>query len=872
VQTTTWVVLHAALSVFAAAVALLSIRSARRTSGREVRVGFTLLAAWSGFYALGEAFLASWLRHGTWSDATNEGLTVSIGTFAAAVTVGGVAAWWLLRTTYERHALVRAALDAWIAAGSLSALCWGLLVHAGLERAQHSLGLGLVMVAGILDITVLAAAVAVAVTRTGLARGQAALVALGLLGLIIRDIGYGAALLGHPGWHGVGVAGTAMAFVMFGGSALLEPEATPLDPYVQRRWVGRATIPYILATVSGVVLAAHVLLGASLGDGTLILALSVVVALVARMSITIVENAALLRELAASEDHFRSLVLNSNDAIVVASQRGEIRYVSPAGEQLLGVHAERVTGMNLLDLVHPADRRGVLQQITPFLRGVVSTAHVDARVRDGRGGWPTLESTISRTEHGMLVNARDVTDRRHLQERLRYLAYHDHLTGLPNRALLVERLRDQLQRTDPGPAALMFLDLDGFKRVNDSWGHDAGDAVLTEAARRLVRVTGQKDLVARFGGDEFAVLVAPRDKEAVLLLARSISTTLSLPHVVDGRVLRVGPSIGVAFADPSYDADRLIRHADVAMYEAKQRGERIAIFRPRLLARAVTRASISSVLTRRPWGENFALLFQPVVALDTGRVVAVEALVRFRTAAGILMTPAALVKLAEASGRIVPLGRWIITEALAQTAAWRRAGHEIEIAVNLSVGQVTNPDIVQVVEDALQESGVPASELTLEITEGMLIDDVDAGIERLNALQRIGVRLALDDFGTRFSSLNYLRLLPVDGIKVDRSFVAALDEDPQAEPVLSAVVRLGRELGLTVTAEGIERSSQRDTLAGMQCHRGQGFFFSGPLEPAGITHLLRLGVVPPADLPFHRLPTATRVPRIPDIEMSQRPA
>ena len=288
--------------------------------------------------------------------------------------------------------------------------------------------------------------------------------------------------------------------------------------------------------------------------------------------------------------------------------------------------------------------------------------------------------------------------------------------------------------------------------------------------------------------------------------------------------------------------------------------------------RSVRRGSISSVLTRRPWGENFALLFQPVVALDTGRVVAVEALVRFRTAAGILMTPAGLVRLAEASGRIVPLGRWIITEALAQTAAWRQAGHEVEVAVNLSAAQVTNPDIVQVVEDALQDSGVPASELTLEITEGMLIDDADASIERLNELHRIGLRLALDDFGTRFSSLSYLRLLPVDGIKVDRSFVAALGEDPQAEPVLSAVVRLGRDLGLTVTAEGIERATQRDVLAALQCHRGQGFLFSGPLEPAGITHLLSLGEVPPADAAFSEAwrPSVHR-PRIPDVEMSQRP-
>jgi diguanylate cyclase (GGDEF)-like protein len=763
VQVTIWVVLHAVLAVLTATVGLVFIRAARRAGRRGVRGGFALLAAWCACNALGEVLLALWLRHGTWSEATQDGLTIAVIAFAVAVTVGCVAAWWLLRATYETHALVRAALDAWIAAGSLSALWWGLFFHAGLDSARHPLGLGLVLVAGVLDITLLAAAMAVMVARTGIARSQAALAALGLLGLIIRDAGYGAALLGHPGWHAVGVAGTATAFLMLAAAAVLEPQAMPLDRYVQRRWVGRATVPYILATVSGVVLAAHVLLGASLGNGTLILALSVVVALLLRMSITIVENAALLRELSAREDHFRAL------------------------------------------------------------------------------------------------------------------AYHDHLTGLPNRVLLLERLREGLERTEPGVTALMFLDLDGFKHVNDSLGHEAGDAVLVEAAHRLSTAVRHGDLVARFGGDEFAVLVSPCDPAAVVPLAQRINTKLSEPYVLDGRTLHVRPSIGVAFADaggPGTDADRLIRNADVAMYEAKQQaGDRIEVFQARLLARTVTRARISSVLVRRPWGDNFALLFQPVVALDTGRVVAVEALVRWRTAAGILMTPAGLVRLAEASGHIKPLGRWILTQALEQAAAWRLQGHRVEVAVNLSIAQLMKDDTTQLIRDALQQTGLPPSTLTLEITEGVLLDDVATGIARLGALRELGVRLALDDFGTGFSSLSYLRLLPVDGIKIDRSFVAALDEDPHARPVLSAVVQLGKELDLTVTAEGIERPGQRTVLQELGCHRGQGFLFSGPLESAGIAHLLHLGVVPPADVGFPPVRRrAERRTQIPDTETLQRPA
>jgi diguanylate cyclase (GGDEF)-like protein len=725
VHITAWVVLHVLLATLAASVAFVFIRAAHRSRWRAPRGGFVLLAAWASCNAVGELLLASWVGHDTWSAANQQSLTIAVIAFAVAVTVGCAGACWWLRATYKTHALVRAGLDAWIAAGSLSALWWGLLFHAGLDNARHPLGLGLVFVAGVLDVTLLAAAMAVMVARTGLARGQVALAALALLGLILRDLGYGAALMGYVGWHGVGVAGTAMAFVLLSIAAFLEPELQPLDPYVQRRWVGRATVPYILATISGVVLAAHVLLGASLGNGTLILALSVVVALLLRMSITITENAALVRELAASEDHYRSL------------------------------------------------------------------------------------------------------------------AYHDHLTGLPNRAFLLERLRERL----PAPAALMFLDLDGFKHVNDSLGHDAGDAVLKEAARRLNGVVGDEHLVARFGGDEFAVLVGPCDTSGVVPLAQRINAELCEPYVIDGRTLYVTPSTGVAFADPDCDADALIRNADIAMYEAKQQvGDRIEVFQPRLLARSLTRAGISSVLIRRPWDEHFALLFQPVVALDTGSVVAVEALVRGRTAAGVLMTPDGLVKLAETTGHIRPLGRWILTRALEHAAAWRRQGYDIEMAVNLSVAQVMNDDTTQLIEDTLRDADVPASALTLEITEGVLLDDVSAGVERLTALKQLGVRLALDDFGTGFSSLSYLRLLPVDGIKIDRSFVAALDEDRHAKPVLSAVVKLGEELGLTVTAEGIERPTQYRILRDLGCHRGQGFLFSGPLEAAGIAERLEQGL------------------------------
>ena len=467
------------------------------------------------------------------------------------------------------------------------------------------------------------------------------------------------------------------------------------------------------------------------------------------------------------------------------------------------------------------------------------------RVRTADGTWRHIESTVMRyrvpgEQDQLLVTARDISDQVALRQQVTHLTFHDGLTGLPNRAYLEERARDALRRRGDGTeAGVIFLDLDGFTAVNDSVGHGAGDLVLAQAARRLRAVVPPHDTVARWGGDEFAVLIdgAPGVQDIADIAERMAGTISSAPFRVASRDIALTASVGVALADGS-PPGLVLRNADVAMSKAKDSGGgRVEVFAAHMHADVVRRLELASDLQGAISRQELTVQYQPVVDLETSRVTGAEALVRWWRD-GAAVPPADFLDVAEDSGLIVPLGAWVLATACQQGAAWRAASWNVGVSVNLSMRQINSPRFPESVAAALAESGLPPEALTLEVTERVLVEDGGLMVGRLAELRRLGVRLAIDDFGTGYASLAYLRGLPVDIIKIDPSFVAGLGHDETLTLLTKTIVQVGRELGIQVVAEGIEDPLQLQLLREVGCGYGQGFLVGRPMAAPGIESLI----------------------------------
>jgi diguanylate cyclase (GGDEF)-like protein len=432
----------------------------------------------------------------------------------------------------------------------------------------------------------------------------------------------------------------------------------------------------------------------------------------------------------------------------------------------------------------------------------------------------------------LLVTGRDISNQVALRQQVTQLTFHDGLTGLPNRSYVEERAKDQY------PAAAIFVDLDGFTAINDSIGHGAGDLVLAQAGRRLRSLVPAHDTVGRWGGDEFAVLIGSTasPQEIVDIAERVAAAIAAEPFEAAGRQIPITASVGVAFADPEV-AGHLLRNADLAMSRAKDAGGgRVELFAAHMHADVIRRIELASALRAAIESESLSLEYQPVVELSTSRVASVEALVRW-SRGDEHVAPADFLDIAEDSGLIVPLGAWVLAQACRQVVAWREAGWLVGLSVNFSLRQVSMPDFAEMVLTALDESGLPRSALTLEVTERVLIEadtPVMAGLARLRAL---GVRLAIDDFGTGYASLAYLRELPVDIIKIDPSFVAGLGTDGTLAMLTRTIVQIGHDLGIEIVAEGIERPEQLELLRAMGCGLGQGYLVARPMTAQRIEAL-----------------------------------
>ncbi len=559
--------------------------------------------------------------------------------------------------------------------------------------------------------------------------------------------------------------------------------------------------------------------------------------------------------LRAREERFRALVQHASDVIAVIDAAGVARYVSPAIAAVLGYRPEERVGASAFDLAHPDDREPVRLRFAAVLRAPRQPITTELRVRHADGSWRHVEVTATNlldepSVGGIVLNYRDISERKAFEEQLRHRAFHDPLTGLPNRALLLDRLGHALARAarDGSGVAVLFLDLDRFKVVNDSLGHQTGDRLLVAVAEGIVECLRPEDTAARLGGDEFIVLLEDvRDARDATRVAERIAACLRAPLTLAGHEIAVTASIGIALAAAGRGRpDELLRDADLAMYRAKARGKaRYEIFDASMNARALERLALEADLRRALERGQLRLHYQPQVELATGRIAGAEALARWEHPERGLVPPGEFIPLAEETGLILPLGWWALEEACRQARAWGRdaggaAGDRPPtISVNLSARQFQQPGLAAGVARVLCKTGLDPRRLHLELTESVVMEPAEATIATLQELKAQGVRLAIDDFGTGYSSLSYLKRFPVDLLKIDRSFVAGLDRDAEDTAIVGAVVTLARALGLAVAAEGVETAGQLARLRDLGCDLGQGRYLAEPLAPEALGDLLR---------------------------------
>ena len=589
---------------------------------------------------------------------------------------------------------------------------------------------------------------------------------------------------------------------------------------------------------------------------------------VANQAVLALESADLTEQVLQrkSEAHFRSLIQNTSDIILVVDFDLHVVYHTPSLRLLLGTEPQEVVGRPVLGLLSGEHA----PRVELLLRRVRSLARRDQAEASGpddewrlldREGRPRVFEVICNnllddpSVRGLVLTLHDTTERHVLEERLKYLAFHDSLTELPNRALLLDRVEHALSRQGRHREllAVMLIDLDDFKLVNDTRGHAAGDALLSAVGRRLNAVLRPEDTCARLGGDEFAVLVEDLfDADEAGQLAERIVTELRRPFQIGGDEVNVGASLGLSTSEYGRDAAELLMQADLAMYAAKDAGKGThEFFRPSLALDMQSRSNQRRDLQRAIEGSQFVLHYQPIIDLRCERVVGAEALVRWQHPVRGLVLPGEFIDVVEDSDMVLQLGQWIIETAIAQAAAWQRSTGDcrLRMTVNVAPRQLRDPSFVPLVEAALALHALAPSCLVIEITERTLVVQDPQIVATMQGLKTLGVGLAVDDFGTGYAALGYLRRFPVTTLKIDRSFVLGVDRSRDDAALVEAIIRLGETFGLDVVAEGIETASQSSALVALGCEQGQGFLFAPGLPADELTHLLATQTHDHAGLP-----------------------
>ena len=861
------------LTTIGLAAGLICLRKGIRARGRP-RVAWRLFGLAALSWAMGQAI---W----TWYESVL-GREVP---FPSAADIGylgfvplTVVALLALPAAPERLASrVRIVLDGLVIAGSLLFVSWATVLGTMYREGtgswiSQSISLAY-PVGDVLTISILLFAI-VRSRRQGLVpRLTLFLLSAGLIFFAISDSGfayltskdlYASGGLIDGGWF------LGFSLLMLAG---LRPTsaATPRPRQEAPERRSAVLLPYAAVVLAVSVAAFRQLTADSLDPFLVWNTVALILLVVLRQVLSVLENLSLTKDLEArvqdrtaelhqSEQRFRSLVQNSSDVISLVDGDGVITYQSTSGERVFGYRPCDLLQTRLMDLVHPDDRVRVAETLARVAGRSSMSALVEFPIRHSSGAWCQTETTVTNmlsdpSVNGLVLNTRDIGERKSLENELVESAFHDSLTHLANRALFKSRLEHALAqyRRHGLSVAVLFLDLDGFKNVNDSLGHAYGDHVLAEVAERLVDCVREADTVARLGGDEFGILLEGLGgHQEVDAVALRVCAALRQPLVDLEREVFVAGSVGIAQAETGDEtADDLLRNADLAMYKAK--AERAGTYRwyePAMHASVVERAKVEADLRRASERGEFYVEYQPIVDLRSGRVTGAEALVRWEHPTRGRIAPADFIPVAESNGLVVPIGEWVLGEACGQLHAWQQdhPGVPLSMNVNLSARQLQRNDLFDVLQGALACSGVDPANLVLEMTESILIEQQEGTLETLRRLKALGIQLAVDDFGTGYSSLSYLHRLPVDIIKIDRSFVERLTPQSDETGLAPSIVRIGQSLRLTTVAEGIEEQHQLDALRLIGCEFGQGYLFAAPLAADDFAACwLSVGVAPALD-------------------------